>query len=208
MTPLTICRPPPCVPDTATLLSDLTPPKCDGYYEALRTRVDETGKVYAVDSHRNMLAEARSLLKFARDASQRDRHPRGSRPGRRRPAPVDPGREDRGEEADAPSPPVLQPYLAELTSGKTAKALIFGQHWRDWVRKWVRTICEDAKVPLVSAHSMRGLHSTLAIDAGSRAKSWLRPWATQRTRGPRAAPIASCGALRNPLIRQAPRGLQ
>jgi len=63
-------------------------------------------------------------------------------------------------------PPILQPYLAELTSGKTAEALIFGQHWRDWVRKWIRAICEEAKVPLVSAHSMRGLHSTLAMDAG------------------------------------------
>jgi len=42
----------------------------------------------------------------------------------------------------------------------------FGHHWRDWPREWVRRICEAAKVPVVCAHSMRGLHSTLAMDAG------------------------------------------
>jgi integrase len=30
----------------------------------------------------------------------------------------------------------------------------------------VRGICEAAAVPVVCAHSMRGLHSTLAMDAG------------------------------------------
>jgi integrase len=46
------------------------------------------------------------------------------------------------------------------------EAPLFGPRWRDWVRKWVRKICEAAKVPNVSAHSMRGLHSTLAMEAG------------------------------------------
>lgn len=51
-------------PDVAIRLTDLTTVKCAGYYENLRTRVSRTGKVFSVDSHRNMLAEAKSLLKW------------------------------------------------------------------------------------------------------------------------------------------------
>jgi len=43
---------------------------------------------------------------------------------------------------------------------------LFGKHWRDWVRKWVAKICRAAQVPTVTAHGMRGLHATLAMDAG------------------------------------------
>jgi len=63
-------------------------------------------------------------------------------------------------------PAVLQPLLKGLAEGKAASDRLFGQHWRDWVRKWVIRICEEAGVPVVCAHSMRGLHSTLAMDAG------------------------------------------
>lgn len=63
-------------------------------------------------------------------------------------------------------PEVLRPYLRELTKDKTPAAKLFGEHWRDWPRKWVQRICREAEVPEVSAHSMRGLHSTLAVDAG------------------------------------------
>jgi integrase len=63
-------------------------------------------------------------------------------------------------------PEVLRPYLQRLTEGQAPEALIFGEHWRDWVRKAVRRICKAAKVPEVTAHGMRGLHSTLAMEAG------------------------------------------
>jgi len=46
------------------------------------------------------------------------------------------------------------------------EAKLFGHHWRDWVRKWVGRICEAAGVPKVTAHGMRGLHSTLAVEHG------------------------------------------
>jgi integrase len=46
------------------------------------------------------------------------------------------------------------------------KAALFGEHWRDWPRKWVQRICKAAGVPKVTAHAMRGLHSTLAVDSG------------------------------------------
>jgi site-specific recombinase XerD len=63
-------------------------------------------------------------------------------------------------------PAVLRPHLLALAKGKDARALLFGQHWRDWVRKAVARICREARVPEVSAHGMRGLHATLAMDAG------------------------------------------
>ena len=46
------------------------------------------------------------------------------------------------------------------------EALLFGAHWRDWPKSWVKRICKAAKVPVVTAHGMRRLHSTLATDRG------------------------------------------
>ena len=63
-------------------------------------------------------------------------------------------------------PDSIQPHIAALCQGKAPTALLFGQHWRDWPRHWVKRICELAKVPYVCAHSMRGLHATVALHAG------------------------------------------
>lgn len=64
-------------------------------------------------------------------------------------------------------PEVLQPYLLKLAEGKVPTARLFPSHWRDWPRKWVQRICKEVGVPKVCAHSMRGLHSTLALQAGT-----------------------------------------
>ncbi len=74
-------------------------------------------------------------------------------------------------------PAVLQPYLRKLAVGNEPHALLFGKHWRDWPRKWVQRICREAGVPLVTAHGMRGLHATLAEEAGE------TPEAVARTLG-------------------------
>ena len=63
-------------------------------------------------------------------------------------------------------PDFLQPFLKQLALGKSPNDRLFGKHWRDWVRKWVKRICREVGVPEVCAHSMRGLHSTLAMEAG------------------------------------------
>lgn len=63
-------------------------------------------------------------------------------------------------------PAVLQPFLVQLAQGRPAHAPLFGNHWRDWPRKEVARICKLAGVMKVSAQSMRGLHSTLAVQAG------------------------------------------
>jgi integrase len=63
-------------------------------------------------------------------------------------------------------PPVLQPLLKALAEGKGSSERLFGNHWRDWVRKSVVRICREVGVPEVCAHSMRGLHSTLAMESG------------------------------------------
>ena len=54
----------------------------------------------------------------------------------------------------------------ERRAEKGPRAALFGEHWRDWPRKWVQRTCKAAGVPKVTAHSMRGLHSTLAVDSG------------------------------------------
>jgi integrase len=63
-------------------------------------------------------------------------------------------------------PDVLRPHLQRLAADLQPDALLFGQHWRDWPREWVQRICQRAGVPMVTAHGMRGLHSTLAMEAG------------------------------------------
>lgn len=68
-------------------------------------------------------------------------------------------------------PKGLQPYLQRLALDKLPNAFLFpgktgGQPDRAWPRKWVKRICRLARVPEVCAHSMRGLHATVAIEAG------------------------------------------
>ena len=63
-------------------------------------------------------------------------------------------------------PELIRPHLVALGAGKGSRDNLFGVHWRDWPRHWVRRICEAAGVPVVCAHSMRGLHATLSVSAG------------------------------------------
>ena len=49
-------------------------------------------------------------------------------------------------------PTILQPLMKQIAHGKSPAAMLFGHHWRDWVRKWVKRICEAAGVPKVTAH--------------------------------------------------------
>lgn len=72
-------------------------------------------------------------------------------------------------------PEVLRPLLARLCEGKAPDALLFGtspvrvaQPLTDaWLWGHVRKLCDEANVPRVSTHSLRGLHSTLALEAGA-----------------------------------------
>ncbi len=72
-------------------------------------------------------------------------------------------------------PEVLRPLLIRLAKGKTAEDLLFGSSpvhpgkpFTDtWLWGRVRKLCDDAGVPRVCPHSLRGLHSTLALEAGA-----------------------------------------
>jgi integrase len=64
-------------------------------------------------------------------------------------------------------PPMVRPFLKRLARRKAPADLLFGKHWRDWVRANVTRICKLAEVPEVCAHSMRGLHATIAVEAGA-----------------------------------------
>ncbi len=209
------------------LLDDLTSVRCKGYYDALRTCPRPTTKrPLAVDSHRNILAEAKSFLKWCVSKRWIVRNPleEVNGVGRRRHGKaqlrIDEARRwqakalefaDQGEEGAVaammsllmgmraseivsrvvrdldddgrllwipetkteagkrtlPVPEVLQPYLQGIAEGKGPTDSLFGTHWRDWPREWVQRICKAAKVPEVTAHGMRGLHGTLAVERGA-----------------------------------------
>lgn len=77
---------------------------------------------------------------------------------------------DRGKTAAAQRrpevPDVLQPHLRRLAHGKRPTDKLFGHHVRDWVRECAAKLCDQAGVPRVTAHGLRGMCSTLAIDSG------------------------------------------
>lgn len=216
-------------PDGTAALADLTTSACAALYETLRApRAVAEGKMmrtYSVDTHRNMLAEARMLAKWCvakrwlRASPLEGVEGKGKRRHGKPQLRIDEARRwmakaaelaDAGEVGavaammtlllgmragevvsrvvrdlddegrllwipDAKTeagkrtlrvPEVLQPYLERLAAGQKPEALLLGHHWRDWPREWVQQICRAAAVPEVCAHSMRGLHSTLAMDAG------------------------------------------
>lgn len=212
--------------DQAMLLSGLTPVRCASYYEALRTCVSiRTGKVYSVDTHRNVLAEAKMLAAWCTGKHWLRANPlaavegKGKRRHGKAQLRIDEARRwmakatelaDAGDVGavaammtlllgmraseivsrvvrdldddgrllwipDAKTeagkrtlriPDPLRTYLQHLAANRKPDALLFGQHWRDWPRESVQRICEATGVPMVTAHGMRGLHSTLAMEAG------------------------------------------
>ncbi len=81
-------------------------------------------------------------------------------------------------------PDLLTPYLLKLAEGRAPEAQLFGggkphhkrkprkagrKRDRYWVLYQVKAMCTctEAKVPKVCAHSLRGMHATLATDAGA-----------------------------------------
>ena len=69
-------------------------------------------------------------------------------------------------------PELLQPLLLRLTAAAPPeRSLICGEPGRapgpDFLRHRVHRYCELAGVPRVCPHSLRGLHSTLALEAGA-----------------------------------------
>ncbi|MCA9675099.1 MAG: hypothetical protein H6708_02790 [Kofleriaceae bacterium] len=100
--------------------------------------------------------------------------------------------------------------MLQLAEGKQASDLLFGRHDRAWPRAWVRRICEQASVPVVTAHGHRGLHGTLSIEAGvtpravadalghesfqqTTARSYVQPGALGRARQKRALTLLQGG---------------
>lgn len=69
-------------------------------------------------------------------------------------------------------PEALRPLLLKLVSGHPPERRIFGGE-RDqpllhiWLWRHVKQLCRRAGIPHVCPHSLRGLHSSLAIAAGS-----------------------------------------
>ncbi len=64
-------------------------------------------------------------------------------------------------------PEFLAELLLELCEGKKPDARVFPSADTNWVSDAVGAICKRANLPRVTAHGMRGLHATLAMEAGS-----------------------------------------
>lgn len=206
-------------------LSSITPKAAQQLYDSLRTRKTERGQQFSVDSHRNILAEAKTFLGWCAGKKWIRQNPLehvqgvGKRRHGKEQLRIAEARRwigtaieyaDNGEAGAVAAltsllmgmraseiitrlvrdlddegrllwipetkteagrrrlqvPELLRPYLVSLGEDKGPHDLLFGQHWRDWPREWVQRICDKAKVPKVTAHGMRGLHSTLAVDIG------------------------------------------
>lgn len=68
-------------------------------------------------------------------------------------------------------PEALRRLLLLLTAGQPPERLIFGgqrtrPHFQAWLWKHVKKYCQQAQLPRVCPHSLRGLHSSLAVSAG------------------------------------------
>ena len=71
-------------------------------------------------------------------------------------------------------PALLRPYLIALAKDRGADEQLIARKTtkrrnkcgRQWLRYWLRMYCEEANVPEVCVHSLRGLHATLATEAG------------------------------------------
>jgi integrase len=73
-------------------------------------------------------------------------------------------------------PEVLRSHLAALARGRGADEPLFGYAQprmgesrpvdRHWLGYHVRRLCEAAGVPVITPHSLRGLHGTLSVSAG------------------------------------------
>lgn len=69
-------------------------------------------------------------------------------------------------------PEELRPLLVQKVQGAAPERPIFpGEsgrpHYNSWIFRRMREACDGAGVPRVCPHSLRGLHSTLAIEAGA-----------------------------------------
>ena len=68
-------------------------------------------------------------------------------------------------------PEALRPFLLGLAAGKPAERLLFGgdreqPYFHIWLWRQVKKYCQRADLPRVCPHSLRGLHSSLAVAAG------------------------------------------
>ena len=68
-------------------------------------------------------------------------------------------------------PEALRPFLLSLAVGRPAERLLFGgdreqPYFHIWLWRQVKKYCQRADLPRVCPHSLRGLHSSLAVAAG------------------------------------------
>jgi hypothetical protein len=71
-------------------------------------------------------------------------------------------------------PALLRPYLLALAKDRAPDEQLISRgptkrrrrRDRQWLRHWLQDFCDEAQIPRVCVHSLRGLHATLATEAG------------------------------------------
>ncbi|HEX5058598.1 MAG TPA: site-specific integrase [Kofleriaceae bacterium] len=71
-------------------------------------------------------------------------------------------------------PAMLRPYLLALAKGRAPDEQLItrkqtkrgNKRDRHWLLHWLHAYCDEASIPSVCSHSLRGLHATLAMEAG------------------------------------------
>jgi integrase len=71
-------------------------------------------------------------------------------------------------------PALLRPYLLALAKDRAPEEQLITRGLtkrrrkrdRQWLRHWLQDFCDEANIPRVCVHSLRGLHATLATEAG------------------------------------------
>jgi integrase len=110
-------------------------------------------------------------------------------------------------------PAFLRPYLKGLAKDKEPTDRLFGDHDRHWLLYHLHRLCKLAGVSEVCTHSLRGLHSTLAVEHGATAhtvvkalghtsfnttrKHYVQPGTVERVGRGKVAGILAPGARRN-----------
>jgi integrase len=83
-------------------------------------------------------------------------------------------------------PPLLRPFLLAITANRAGNELLFGPRTNDWLRTAQRKICQEAGVPYVCPHGLKGTMGSLmaergeAIDRIANHLSHENPYVTER----------------------------
>ncbi|HEX8115458.1 MAG TPA: hypothetical protein VF516_47350, partial [Kofleriaceae bacterium] len=154
--------------ETGGRLEDLQPRACEQLYRAMV-------KTCAVDTHRNALSVAKTLGEWCVKQGWIATNPLAEITDEGRLLWIEFGKTRRSRRT-LEVPALLRPYLLALAKGRAADAQLISRtvsrrsgkkRDRYWLAHHVERLCAESKVPVVCTQSLRGLHASVATDAGA-----------------------------------------